>query len=137
MPWFSRDEMAHLMAWPQRFLTQAMREMPSLELAEDGDDLVVRLEVAGAEPEDLDIDVSAHHLTVRGEIREEERARGTVYHTERRYGHFQRSVTLPVAVDPERASASFHQGLLEVRLPRQEGTRRKLRVQGGHATPRH
>jgi len=137
VPWPSREEMGRLMAWPQRFLAQAMRDMPCLELAEDGDDLVVRVEVPGANPEDLDIDVTAHTLTVRGEIRQEEHSQGAVYHSERHYGRFQRSVSLPVTVDPDRASAHFHQGLLEVRLPRQEGARRKLRVQGGGTAGRH
>ncbi len=137
MPWLNRDEMSRLMAWPQRLLTQAMHDMPSLELAEDGDDLVVRVEVPGAEPDDLDIDVSSHTLTVRGEIRQQEEGRGAVYHSERRYGRFQRSVSLPVAIDPDRATAQFQQGLLEVRLPRQEGARRKLRIQGTGSSGKH
>ena len=137
MPWFSRDDMARLMAWPQRFLAQAVRDMPSLELAEDGDDLVLRVEVPGAEPDDIDIDVSPHHLTVRGEIRHEDRGGGAVYHSERHYGRFQRSIALPIAIDPDRASAHFHHGLLEIRLPRQEGSRRKLHIQGEGPANRH
>ena len=137
MPWLNRDEMSRLMAWPQRLLTQAMHDTPCLELAEDGDDLVVRVEVPGADPDDLDIDVTSHTLTVRGEIRQQDEGRGTVYHSERRYGRFQRSVSLPIAIDPDRASAHFKQGLLEVRLPRAEGARRKLHVQGQGSSGKH
>ncbi len=137
MPWLNREEMLRLMAWPQRLLSQAMHEMPTLELVEDGDDLVVRVEVPGAEADDLDIDVSTHTLTVRGEIRQDDRGSGAVYHSERRYGRFQRSVSLPVAVDPDRATAQFQQGLLELRLPRQEGARRKLKIQGSGTSGKH
>ena len=137
MPWLNRDEMSRLMAWPQRLLTQAMHDTPCLELAEDGDDLVVRVEVPGADPDDLDIDVTSHTLTVRGEIRQQDEGRGTVYHSERRYGRFQRSVSLPVAIDPDHASAHFKQGLLEVRLPRAAGARRRLHVQGQGSSGKH
>jgi len=136
MPWVSRDEMGRLMTWPQRMWTQAVRDLPCMEIGDDGDDLVVSIEVPGVEPDDLDIEVTAHGVTVRGETRQSSQDRGEVYHSERRYGRFQRSVTLPVAVDPEKATASFHQGLLEVRMPRAGGARKKLRVEASR-TGRH
>ena len=136
-PWPSREEIGRLMGWPQRMWTQAMRDMPSMELAEDGNDLVVRLEVPGVEPDELDIEVSSHQISVRGEIRQREDGHGEIYHTERHYGRFQRSVSLPVAVDADRATADFHQGLLEIRLPRQDGDRRRLTIKGAGGSGRH
>lgn len=103
---------------------------PAVDLYERGDEVVVEAELPGIDPEDIDVEVSDHHLVIRGQTRRatEEENRG-IYRRERRFGAFVRSVALPEDVDVDRAAASYHQGVLEVRLPKKEGRRRRIAVQ--------
>ncbi len=129
VPWPDREDMGRLMEWPQRLWSQMMSDVPSVEVVDEGDALLVRVEVPGVDPSDIDVEVSPQQVTVRGEVRQEsgDDSRG-IYHSERRYGRFSRTIALPVPVETEGATASHRNGLLEVRLPRSGGGRKKLEV---------
>ena len=131
VPWPDREEVGRLLEWPQRMWAQMMRDVPSVEIADEGDALLVRVEVPGADPDDIDVEVTPQHVLIRGEIRQSAGGESQgIYHSERRYGRFQRSIPLPVAVESDGAEATYRNGLLEVRLPRSSAGRRKLRVRG-------
>lgn len=92
---------------------------PAVEVFERDEDIVVRAEVAGVDPKDIDVRLSDASVTIRGERRAEGRAeREGYYHSERRYGAFVRTVSLPAAVETGRARARFQHGLLEIVAPR-------------------
>ncbi|MDA8346621.1 MAG: Hsp20/alpha crystallin family protein [Thermaerobacter sp.] len=136
VPWPDREDVGRLMEWPQRVWSQMMRDMPTVEVADEGDALLVRVEIPGVDPDDIDVEVTQQQVTVRGEIRQSSGSESQgIYHSERRYGRFHRSVPLPVAIDPESAQASYRNGLLEIRLPHSGAGRRKLRVQSGEQRP--
>ncbi|GAB2865834.1 Hsp20/alpha crystallin family protein [Nocardioides pacificus] len=81
----------------------------------DGDTYVVRAELPGVDPDkDIDIHVEGDLLTIHGERREEKREKG---HSEFHYGSFSRSITMPHGTDPEAITATYTDGLLEVRMP--------------------
>ena len=90
-----------------------------VEEKRDGDDLVIRAEIPGVDP-DEDVDVSVHDgvLTVRAERREksetEEEGR---FRSEFHYGSFARSIVLPTGVDEDAITADCADGVLEVRVP--------------------
>lgn len=129
MPWLDPDDFRSLLNWPQRMWTQMMREVPSVEVADAGDALLVRAELPGIEPDEVEVDVSPSQVVIRGEIRHETTGEEKgVYHSERRYGTFQRSIPLPETVDSEGAQATFRNGLLEIRLPRDRQGRRRLKI---------
>jgi HSP20 family protein len=89
------------------------------ELREDSDALVVKLEIPGMEPEQLDVDVVDDFLVVRGEKRvEREEARGRYHVMECAYGSFERAVPLPMPVDPTRTRARYHHGVLTITMPK-------------------
>lgn len=93
---------------------------------ETDDSLVVSAAVPGLKPEDVDITISGNTLSIKGEFQaEEEGERGNVHFQERRYGKFQRTVTLPSAVDTEAADATFENGVVKVTLPKMEEARPK------------
>jgi HSP20 family protein len=97
------------------------------EVRETEDALVVRLEVAGMDPDGFEIVVVDHDLVVRGEKRVERESREGRYHLmECAYGSFERRVPLPVEVDQARASARYRAGVLQVTLPKRghHGARR-------------
>jgi HSP20 family molecular chaperone IbpA len=81
----------------------------------DGDTYVLRAEMPGIDPDkDVKIEVDGNLLTISGERREEERHRNR---SELHYGSFARTVALPQKVRAEDVTATYHDGVLELRAP--------------------
>lgn len=97
------------------------RWIPPMDLVETDDHFVLRADLPGLTQEDVAIEIKDGMLTVSGERRadHEERSEG-FYRVERAFGHFSRSMTLPDGIDAEKVSADFHEGVLEVRVPKPE-----------------
>jgi len=92
---------------------------PPMEVAETEDAYIVRLEVPGVRPEDIEVTLTGNTLTIKGKRERSEEQKGETYHLiERAYGEFVRSFTLPSTVDPEGISADYKDGVLELRLPK-------------------
>ena len=94
---------------------------PTIDVAEQDDAIVVRAEVAGCKPEDIDISVYGNTLTLSGEKKEtkEEKDKG-YYHMESTYGSFRREITLPTDVDSAKVEATCKDGVLSITLPKAE-----------------
>lgn len=113
----------YLLGWPEQ-LTHLMEEaaVPVEEFLDDGH-LVVRASAAGLDPEqDIDIEVSDGNLRISVERCQEDRnedAQG--YRSEIRYGRFVRNVPLPAGTSAEDVTATYVDGVLEVRLPVEAG----------------
>ena len=91
---------------------------PALDLYEDKDNLVVKLEVPGVNKEAFELAVQDGVLSISGERRFEEKLqKASGYRAERFQGRFQRSVTLPKAVEVDKVKASYRDGVLTVTLP--------------------
>ena len=103
---------------------------PPVDLYVTDDDVVLEMAVPGAAPDDINISVTGDTVSVSGEVRNPQQQRGHAYLDEIWRGRFQRSFTLPIQVDADKAEASFENGLLELRLPKSEATRPR-RVQVG------
>jgi len=92
---------------------------PSMDVSETKEALVVKAEVPGLDPNDIQISLQEQYLTIKGEKTRETTDKEERYHrVERFYGSFARSVRLPVGVDGSRVTASFKNGLLTVTLPK-------------------
>ena len=92
---------------------------PVVDIFEMGDDLVIRAEVAGLEKDDVEISVENNTLTLRGERnREPQLEEKDAYRLERSFGIFTRSFILPKTVDSTRISASYKNGVLELKIPK-------------------
>ncbi len=104
--------------------------MLGANLFEDNKRIVVRIELPGVDKNDLDIEVLDNKLVVRGEKRfEREDSEGRYRVLQCAYGAFERTVPLSVAVVPDQAKASFHNGVLRVELPKADpGMPQKVRV---------
>ena len=95
--------------------------LPPVDIAEEKDRIVLTAELPGFRPEDIQIQMEGGVLTLRGDRKFEDEKNGRNYHrVERSYGQFVRSFTLPNNVDRERIRADFHDGLLEIDLPKRE-----------------
>lgn len=91
--------------------------VPPVDVYEDAQKVVLKLEVPGIEEKDLDIRVENHTLTVKGERKFEKEEKEENFHRiERRYGSFYRAFTLPSTVDTEHVQANYSAGVLKVEL---------------------
>ena len=100
--------------------------MPPLDMCETNDDLLLSFDVPGVPEKEISLSVTGEVLTLKGERRGNDRANGDNYfHGERTFGRFERSLRLPVPVEAERVTATYRDGVLEVRLPKAESSRPK------------
>ncbi len=91
--------------------------IPAVDVYEDAQKLVLKFEVPGIKPEDLDIRVEGRTLSVRGERKfDSEQKEENFHRVERRYGTFVRSFTLPPTVDTENVQAETEHGVLQLTL---------------------
>lgn len=114
-----------------RDLTQGFFEPPSLkvekgfiprvEVYENEEYYGLSVDLPGFNKEDLKVEVDGDHLTVRGERKKEERVEGSFY-TEKVYGAFSRTFQLPKDAGREDVKAEFKNGVLDLRLKREEKT---------------
>jgi HSP20 family protein len=97
-----------------------------LDVYEEGDNLVIKASLPGIKPEDLNIEVCGNILTISGESRlETERKEENYFLSERHYGQFSRSVTLPYEVKVDEVNAEFEDGILTLTLPKAVTTQGK------------
>jgi HSP20 family protein len=99
---------------------------PALDAFEDKDKYTVSIEVPGLKKDDLNVTVHDGVLSISGERKSEKDVReGTVHRTERYYGKFSRSVSLPAAVRADKVSAAYKDGVLTVEVPKAEEAKPK------------
>lgn len=104
--------------------------VPALDVFEDEDRVSVQLEVPGMKKEDFDIALQEEVLTVSGERKaESENREGESFRSERIFGSFSRSITLPSPVKEDQVTAAYQDGILTVTLPKaDEAKPRKIQV---------
>ena len=99
---------------------------PSVDIAETQNEYVVTADLPGINREDLDVSVTDGRLTIRGERRQTAEAnQNNVHRVERVYGTFSRAFDLPKAVDAEKISATYRDGVLSVQVPKAEEAKPK------------
>jgi len=101
---------------------------PTADVYETENEIVVKADIPGVEPEDLEVYCTDDGVVLRGETRrEQERDEGGWHRTERRYGRFERQIPLPQGARPDDAQANFRNGVLELRIPKSEESRQRIR----------
>ncbi len=114
------------------------QESASLNVYEEGDNLIVDVQMPGVRPEDVEITVEGGTLTIRGQTKaEQERKERNYLVREHREGTFVRSLRLPDTVDLDRAQATFDNGILRLTFPKsaQAKPRRIAITAGGQKAP--
>ncbi len=121
---FSPMRMPLWSRWP----AHAGEVVPTVDIYEEGRDIVVKAEIPGLKKEEIHVDIDERTLTIYGEKKKEEKVERKDYvHLERSFGSFTRSFELPAEVQTDKARASFKDGVLEVRVPKTEEAARKSR----------
>ena len=104
---------------------------PAIDVAETDDAIVVRAEVPGCKPEDIDISIYGNTLNISGEKKESHEANGAgYYHVESSCGSFHREIVLSTDVDEQKVEAVAKDGVLSITLPKAEKSKAvKVKVQ--------
>ncbi|RME80475.1 MAG: Hsp20/alpha crystallin family protein [Caldilineae bacterium] len=105
----------------------------ALDVAETEEEFVVKASLPGINPDDLEITLTDNVLTIKGEVRESKDLEEATWHLrERRYGTFQRSITLSTPVDADKIDASYTDGVLTLRIPKVEEVKpKRISVKAG------
>jgi HSP20 family protein len=102
--------------------------MWDFDVRENNQEIVVRAEMPGFDENELDVQLNENQLTIQAE-KEQKGER------EREYRRFYRTITLPAGIDADQVQANYHNGVLELHIPRTEGARaRRIPVQGSQTS---
>lgn len=105
---------------------------PSIDMYEDKGTIVVKAELPGLDRNDIDVRLMGNAIVISGEKKTEEKLeRKDYFRMERSHGTFNRTLNLPSGIDADHATASFKDGMLEVRIPKTTGqsSGRQLKVE--------
>ena len=93
---------------------------PPINVFRKGDDIIAIIEVPGVRKSDLDIRVERNTLRISGSKSVEYGDKAATHRRERAAGRFDRAVTLPIDIDPDKIRAECRDGILALYLPRAE-----------------
>ena len=100
--------------------------MPVVDVYETNEDLALNFELPGVREKDISLSITGDMVTVKGERQFNQLLKDDNYlHMERIYGKFERSVQLPKPIQADRVTATFRDGVLEVKLPKAEAVKSK------------
>jgi HSP20 family protein len=112
--------------WPRMGMPDMEEVQPSIDIFEEGDNVVVKAEIPGMKKEDIDVNLTDNMVTISGEKKKEEKVeKKNYYRLERSYGSFYRSFRLPKEVQTDKAKANFKDGVLEIKIPETEEAKKK------------
>ncbi len=114
-------------SWWRRLSSSAWKGVvPSVDIFDEGDDVVIKAELPGVRKEDIHTSITNNIITISGEKKYDgEMEKKHYYRVERCYGSFIRSFHLPLEVKADEATAKFENGILEIRIPRTEEAKKK------------
>jgi HSP20 family protein len=125
-----RDELDSLFALP--FWSNFQRQgqlfsgwSPALDIYQNNDNVIARVELPGMRKEDIEISLHDGMLTISGERKAESNEGDKAERSERYVGKFRRSISLPTLVDANKVTASYRDGILTVTLPKAEEAKPK------------
>ncbi len=109
--------------------------MPSCDIDETADHYLLSFDMPGLEKDQIDIEMHGNRLMVSGERKQEmARGEGVQRFVERRYGRFERTVTLPDDIKPDQVEAQYVNGVLKVSVPKEVQSRRQKISIGDEST---
>jgi HSP20 family protein len=103
---------------------------PFLDIYEEGDGFRISVDLPGLTADDVEVTLDQNLLTIRGERKTKNELKEENFHRiERRYGSFERTISLPAQLDAEGIQADFSNGVLEVHVPKAEQAKpRKIKI---------
>jgi HSP20 family protein len=101
------------------------RDTLAVDVRETDANFIVTAAVPGLKPEDLNISIVGDTVTISGEMKEDKEEQANYIYRERRFGPFNRTLTLPTPLNPDKAEALIENGVLTLTIPKAETARPK------------
>ena len=102
------------------------RWVPAINLEETEDEYIVSAELPGMNKDDIKVKVTEDGITISGERKMEKEEKGKTYHRiEMTYGSFKRTISFPDEVVPDKAKATYKDGILRVTVPKSQKSKPK------------
>ena len=118
------DRVVNAMVTPKVAKTVGFR--PACDIDESEDHYMLSFDMPGVKKEDLKIEVEGNNLIISGE----RQSTSATYHSEKYYGKFERSFTLPTSINAEKIEAHYEDGVLNIALPKAEHAKpRSIQIQ--------
>jgi HSP20 family protein len=96
----------------------------TLDVMEQDDSFMVDAVLPGVKPDEVNLQIKDDVLMISGDIKDQhEQKQGNWLRRERRFGHYQRTITLPSSIDADQVSATFQDGVLHITLPKSRESR--------------
>lgn len=112
--------------WPEEMITP----FPKADIYEDEKQVTLKAELPGMTKDEIEVEIAADAVKLSGEKKKEETVeRDNYYRSERSVGSFTRTFTLPAEIRPEKAKASFRDGVLEITMPKVAEAQKKVKVE--------
>ncbi len=116
--WFEGMVPSFWRRMPRTMSDEPVVYSPPVDIYQDGDQVVVKAELPGVKADDIELTIHGDTMTLKGSKKFEEKGRdGGYQYTERRYGEFLRTFSLPTPVDESKVKADFKEGVLEIHMP--------------------
>jgi HSP20 family protein len=123
--WPSLRRWGDFAALDNLFEAEGLR-MPSLDVVDRDNEVLIRAEIPGVEKKDISVSLTDNLLIIKGQSRKEEKEEKGDYHRhEISSSSFARAVTVPANVDVSKTVANLKDGILEVKLPKTEASKRR------------
>lgn len=111
--------------FPEKWIT--FEWSPAVDVSETNEAVIVKVDLPGVNPDDVEISLSENVLTIKGEKKkEEEEKKQNFYRMERYYGSFMRAIQLPCEIEEEKISATYKDGVLKIVLPKKPEEKKKV-----------
>ena len=99
---------------------------PSIDVYDSDNELMVKADIPGLKKEEIDVSIHDGILTIKGEKKmEDEVNEENYFRSERFYGSFTRSIQLPTEVERDKVTATYKDGVLELKLPKRKEAKTK------------
>ncbi len=100
--------------------------VPAVDIEETENEFIVKAELPGLKKDEVKLSISEDTLTISGERKMEKEEKGKTYHrVEMNYGKFERTIRFPTEVVPDKAKASYKDGILTITVPKSEKAKGK------------
>ncbi|HEY8503831.1 MAG TPA: Hsp20/alpha crystallin family protein [Gemmataceae bacterium] len=143
MPWQSRwgglldsfrkefDDLVRRFGGPMEEAREVAQWAPRVDVEESEKEIVVKADIPGVDPKDIEVSVSDSSLILRGERKEEREEKKKDYHrVERFFGRFYRQIPLPSGAETDKISATCSKGVVTVTIPKKaEAQPKKIPIQ--------
>lgn len=115
--------------WPDLRAPERYEIAPTVDIYEEGNELVMHADLPGMKKDDIKIDLSENILTLSGEKKRTEKLeKEDYYRYERSFGSFVRRFELPGDLDVDKINAHFEDGVLELRIPIKEAAKKHKKI---------